>query len=199
MHPLFRQATFLKGVAQIPQLPLDEGAEVAFAGRSNAGKSSAVNVLTGINTLARTSKTPGRTQQINFFQIGDGRRLVDLPGYGFAKVSAKAQAQWLDTIEAYLSTRRCLAGVILLMDSRRPFTPLDLQFAAWATGNGVRLHALLTKSDKLSRSAAARALAEARRQTTEHGLGCSVQLFSATKRSGTEEAQQCLSAWLGLE
>ena len=145
----YSSLTFLTGAASVRHLPPDRGREAAFAGRSNAGKSSALNAVAGRRALARTSKTPGRTQQINFFQIDDDRRLADLPGYGFAKAPADAQRRWSKLVEAYLRQRSCLVGLVLLMDCRRPLTELDRQMVLWSLDCGVALHVVLTKSDSL--------------------------------------------------
>jgi len=152
MHGAYRQAQFLKGVARLSALPADAGVEVAFAGRSNAGKSSVINALTGRTALARISKTPGRTQQINFFVLDDEEhRLVDLPGYGYANVPLAVKRQWAGLVEGYLSARRSLEGVVLLMDARRPFTDADSRLMEWCVHAGLATHVLLNKSDKLSR------------------------------------------------
>ncbi|MDX1513581.1 MAG: ribosome biogenesis GTP-binding protein YihA/YsxC [Gammaproteobacteria bacterium] len=193
----FRGSTFLRAVARPSQLPPDRGAEVAFAGRSNAGKSTAINAITGRNALARTSKTPGRTQQIVFFQIDEGRRLADLPGYGFARVPERVRRGWAELMERYLAGRRSLKGVVLLTDARRPFTPLDRQLVAWCAAAGVPVHALLTKSDKLNRGAAMKALDQAMRQAPELHPQMGVQLFSGLRGVGVDAAGRQLRAWLG--
>jgi GTP-binding protein len=197
MHGAYRQARFLKGVARLSALPADAGAEVAFAGRSNAGKSSVINALTGRASLARISKTPGRTQMLNFFVLDDDRRLVDLPGYGYANVPAAVKRRWAALVEGYLSTRRSLAGVVLLMDARRPFTDADLQLLDWCRHSGVATHVLLNKADKLSRGAGARVLADARKRLAALADDHDVQLFSATRKTGIEELGARLDAWLG--
>ena len=195
-NPLSR-AEFLCGAAHPSQLPRDVGREVAFAGRSNAGKSSAINALAHRRSLARVSKTPGRTRQINFFELGDGRRLVDLPGYGYAKVSHREKDQWARLVEAYLARRRCLAGLVLLMDTRRPFTELDLQLLEWVRDAGVEAHLVLTKCDKLGRGAASSALALARERAADYPRA-TVQLFSATRRTGLGELEATVARWLGF-
>ena len=198
MHGAYRQASFLKGVARLSALPADTGAEVAFAGRSNAGKSSVVNALTGRAALARISKTPGRTQQINFFVLDDdAHRLVDLPGYGYANVPLAVKRRWAGLVEGYLGGRRSLRGVVLLMDVRRPFTDLDVQLLDWCVHARLATHVLLNKADKLSRGAGARVLAEARKRLARLGEEHRVQLFSATRKSGIEELGARLDAWLG--
>ncbi len=198
MHGAYRQASFLKGVARLSALPADVGAEVAFAGRSNSGKSSVVNALTGRAALARISKTPGRTQQLNFFVLDDDQhRLVDLPGYGYAKVPIAVKRRWAVLVEGYLRSRRSLMGVVLLMDARRPFTDADSQLVDWCARAGLATHVLLNKADKLSRGAAARTLADARKHLAPLGEESVVQLFSATRRTGIDELGARLDAWLG--
>lgn len=188
----------MKGVARLSALPVDSGLEVAFAGRSNAGKSSVINALTGRAALARISKTPGRTQQINFFVLDDQQhRLVDLPGYGYAKVPLAVKRQWASLVEGYLNSRRSLEGVVLLMDARRPFTDADSRLFEWCVHAGLATHVLLNKSDKLSRGAGARVLAEAAKRLAPLGDQHRVQLFSATRRTGIDELGARLDAWLG--
>jgi len=193
------KAEFLIAVARVAQLPPDRGREVAFAGRSNAGKSTAINVITRRNGLARTSKTPGRTQQIIFFRLGEDKRLVDLPGYGYARAPEQVRRSWANLVESYLVGRRSLKGVVLLTDARRPFTELDLKLVQWCAAAAVPVHALLTKSDKLKRSQAANALSEANRQVASFGAELSLQLFSGLKREGVEEAVDRVCGWLGAE
>ncbi len=194
---LLREAAFLRAVARAAQLPADKGAEVAFAGRSNAGKSTAINVITSRNGLARTSKTPGRTQQIVFFRLDDDRRLVDLPGYGYARVPDEVRRSWAKLVETYLTGRRSLKGVILLTDARRPLMQLDLQLVQWCAAAVVPVHALLTKSDKLKRAQAAQALLQAERRAAGIGASLSLQLFSGLKRDGVEAAVDRVCGWLG--
>ena len=189
-------AAFVKGVSRLSQLPVDEGLEVAFAGRSNAGKSSAINKLVGSRGLARTSKTPGRTREINFFTVGDDQHLVDLPGYGYAKVSKSMQARWGELLEGYLESRRALVGVVVIMDIRRPFTDLDCQLVSWCVAAGLPVHALLTKSDKLSRSAGIRALKLAEKQASAMGGDISLQRFSALDSTGLQDARKKVESWL---
>lgn len=196
-HP-FREATFMLSVARLSQCPPDEGREVAFAGRSNAGKSSALNALCSRTKLARTSNTPGRTQQLNFFAVDAGHRLVDLPGYGFAKVAKELRAEWGTLVENYLERRLSLAGVILLMDSRHPLKPQDRMLIDWVSTMKRPLCVLLTKADKLSRSEAARTLAAVRREL-DGTPDTRVQLFSAVSGQGVAEARAVLCDWLGLE
>jgi len=191
-----RQAAFLLAVAKPSQLPPDRGAEIAFAGRSNAGKSTAINVITGQNRLARTSKTPGRTQQIVFFTLDETRRLADLPGYGFARVPESVRQSWSRLVEHYLNDRKCLRGVILLMDARRPFTPLDRTLVDWCAASAIPMLALLTKSDKLRRGEAVKALAEASQAAKAMHARMNLQLFSGLKRTGVDTACEQICAWL---
>jgi len=191
-NPLSR-AAFLLGAHSLDQCPPDNGVEIAFVGRSNAGKSSVINALTGRRALARISKTPGRTQQINFFALDGDRRLVDLPGYGFARVPPALKKHWFETINAYLQNRRSLAGLILILDVRRDPGQEDRQILDWCAASGLPVHILLNKADKLSYGAGRRRLA-----ALQSGLpsGCSIQLFSARTRAGTEEAAARIRAWL---
>lgn len=192
--PDYATATFMLSVARLPQCPADHGAEVAFAGRSNAGKSSAINTLCARNKLARTSNTPGRTQQINFFDLGAGRRLVDLPGYGFAKVPKELRKEWGALVEKYLEGRRSLVGVILLMDARHPLKPQDCTLIEWVSGLGIALHILLTKSDKLTRGPAQAALLQVRKAIAALP-NASAQLFSSVAKTGVDEARAVLDGW----
>ncbi|KTT43186.1 GTP-binding protein [Pseudomonas oryzihabitans] len=195
---LCQQASFLISAAKVEQCPSDSGREVAFAGRSNAGKSSALNTLTHAS-LARTSKTPGRTQLLNFFSLDEERRLVDLPGYGYAKVPIPLKQHWQEHLEAYLSSRHSLSGVVLLMDIRHPLTEFDRLMLDWAQASPMPLHILLTKADKLAFGAQKNALLKVRRDVRQGwGDTASIQLFSAPKRQGVEDAQRVLAAWLGL-
>lgn len=196
---LCQQASFLISAAKVDQCPLDSGLEVAFAGRSNAGKSSALNTLTHAN-LARTSKTPGRTQLLNFFSLDDERRLVDLPGYGYAKVPIPLKQHWQEHLEAYLSSRNSLSGVVLMMDIRHPLTEFDRLMLDWAQASSMPLHILLTKADKLAFGAQKNALLKVQRDIRQGwGDTASIQLFSAPKRQGVEDAQRVLARWLGLD
>ena len=195
---LCQQARFMISAARVEQCPDDQGREVAFAGRSNAGKSSALNTLTHAN-LARTSKTPGRTQLLNFFTLDDERRLVDLPGYGYAKVPIPLKLHWQKHLEAYLGSRQSLVGVVLLMDIRHPLTDFDCMMLDWAKASCLPIHVLLTKADKLAFGAAKNALLKVRQEVLKGwGEVASLQLFSAPKRQGVEEAQLVLASWLGL-
>ncbi|MBD7976717.1 MULTISPECIES: ribosome biogenesis GTP-binding protein YihA/YsxC [Pseudomonas] len=195
---LCQQAAFLISAAKVDQCPPDEGLEVAFAGRSNAGKSSALNTLTHAS-LARTSKTPGRTQLLNFFALDGQRRLVDLPGYGYAKVPIPLKLHWQKHLEAYLGSRNSLAGLILLMDIRHPLTEFDRLMLDWSQASGMPLHILLTKADKLAFGAAKNALLKVQKDVRDGwGEEVSVQLFSAPKRQGIDEALAVLANWLEL-
>jgi GTP-binding protein len=189
----FRAARFLTSASKLAQCPPDEGWEVAFAGRSNAGKSSAINSLTGNSKLARTSKTPGRTQLLNFFRLSDEQRLVDLPGYGFAKVPEKVKREWTRQIEQYLQHRRSLRGLVLLMDARHPLQDFDRMMLEWAVAADMPVHILLTKADKLKKGPAKSTLLKVRGALAGHADLVSVQLFSALKHSGLEELRQVLS------
>ena len=195
---VFQHTTFYTTVNQLRQLPPPDGVEIAFAGRSNAGKSSAINSLTNRARLAFVSKTPGRTQHINFFQLGSGRFLVDLPGYGYAKVPAEIRQHWEHLLSTYLQTRESLHGMVLIMDVRHPLTPLDRQMLDWFASTGKPVHVLLTKSDKLSRREAAKILKDVLLFLRETYPQCSVQLFSSMTREGVEEAIALLGTWFGL-
>ena len=194
--PNYRQAEFLTSASKVSQCPPDVGWEVAFAGRSNAGKSSAINSLTDNKKLARTSRTPGRTQLINFFQLTDNQRLVDLPGYGYAKVPLAIKREWNKQLENYLRQRESLRGLILLMDSRHPMQPFDEQMLDWAQNAQMPVHILLTKADKLKKGPAKSTLLKLRNQLTEQNNLVSIQLFSALKHSGHDELTEVLNAWL---
>lgn len=194
--PSYGEASYLTSAGRPAQFVDDEGREVAFAGRSNAGKSSAINRVTGRKGLARTSKTPGRTQLVNFFSLGPDRRLVDLPGYGFAKVPEAMRLGWRHLMEAYFSGRTSLTGLVVVVDCRRALGDGDRQMLEWARHAGCPVHVLLTKADKLSRGKAAEAL---RRAKAELGRGASVQLFSALKGTGVEQARAALDGMLGLD
>lgn len=180
---------------RLDQLPADQGIEVAFAGRSNAGKSSALNVISDIKSLARTSKTPGRTQMINLFELDEQRRLVDLPGYGYAKVPDKIKRHWQQTLNRYLEQRQCLHGLILLMDIRHPFKEFDLLMLDWCQQAEMPVHILLTKADKLKHGAASNALQKARKILKTEYPNNTIQLFSALKRQGVDEARAVLDGW----
>jgi GTP-binding protein len=194
----YHAARFLKSAPAPAQAPPDQGAEVAFAGRSNAGKSSALNAITGQRSLARTSKTPGRTQLLNFFDVGEHRRLVDLPGYGYAQVPMAVKQRWQAELARYLQERRCLRGLVLLMDVRHPLTEYDCQLLDWCNQAQLPVHVLLTKADKLKRGPASAALHRVRRALGELHPGSTVQLFSALKHEGLEEVRSQLDRWLEL-
>jgi GTP-binding protein len=193
----YNQAQFVTSAATLSACPDDSLAEVAFAGRSNAGKSSAINTITGQNRLARISKTPGRTQLINFFALDEGRHLVDLPGYGFAKVPLKVKDKWQKELERYLRQRDALVGLILLSDIRHPLKEFDRMMIDWAVQSNLPLHLLLTKSDKLKRGAAQNVLLEVRRELSPLSY-VSVQLFSSLKNVGVDEARATLDEWLAV-
>lgn len=195
----FRQAQYLVSAQTFNQCPPEEGAEVAFAGRSNAGKSSAINRLTDNGKLARTSKTPGRTQLLNFFSIGEPTfRLVDLPGYGYAKVPLAKKNEWQKHLSEYLHKRKSLMGLVLLMDIRHPLQSFDTMMLQWAADMEMPVHILLTKSDKLKRGAAKKSLLEVFQYLTVENLTdlVSVQLFSSHNGDGTGELEKVLSDWL---
>jgi GTP-binding protein len=197
MNPYYHRAHFIKSAARLSQAPADTGIEVAFAGRSNAGKSSALNCLCQQKALARTSKTPGRTQLLNFFALDEHRRLVDLPGYGYAKVAEQVKRQWQGALADYLHHRQCLRGLILLMDIRHPLMDFDLQMLDWNIHYGLPTHILLTKADKLKRGAAGNTLLQVRAAFQERPE-ISVQLFSALKQQGIDEAHAVLDCWFDL-
>lgn len=194
----FKFVAFLTSANELHQLPPDQGAEVAFAGRSNAGKSSALNVITEQRNLARTSKTPGRTQLINFFELDETRRLVDLPGYGYAKVPEKIKNHWQRVLSDYLATRHCLRGLVLLMDIRHPLKEFDRQMLDWSHHSDMPVHVLLTKADKLKRGPASNTLQKVRKELKADYPLATVQLFSALDRQGVEQARDQLATWLGL-
>nr|WP_283106511.1 ribosome biogenesis GTP-binding protein YihA/YsxC [Shewanella submarina] len=176
-------------------LPGDTGVEIAFAGRSNAGKSSALNALTEQKNLARTSKTPGRTQLINVFALDEHRRLVDLPGYGFAQVPMAMKIKWQNALGEYLQERRCLSGVVVLMDIRHPLKDLDMQMIEWAVASEIPVLALLTKSDKLAQSAKMKTVNEVRKALAEFGDWVQVEPFSSLKGTGKPKVLSILNAW----
>ncbi|MFC4160439.1 ribosome biogenesis GTP-binding protein YihA/YsxC [Chitinimonas lacunae] len=190
---LFSQIEFFTTANDLKSLPRD-GWEVAFAGRSNAGKSSAINTLANRTRLAYVSKTPGRTQHINYFNLGNDRFLVDLPGYGYAQVPEDVRAHWEKLLARYLQTRDSLIGLVLIMDSRHPLKPLDVQMLDWFAPTGRPVHVLLTKSDKLTKQEASKTLAEVRRGL-EPWPHCTVQLFSSLKKQGVADVETTLRGW----
>ena len=192
----FRKAAFLQSASAIENAPNDFGSEVAFAGRSNSGKSSAINTLTHQGKLARTSRTPGRTQLINFFSLSDHQRLVDLPGYGFAKVPLAVKKKWNQQLERYLQYRESLRGLVMLMDIRHPLTEPDRQMLGWAVTASMPVHILLTKADKLKRGPAQSTLLSVREELSTQSDLISVQLFSSLKRQGVDTLGRQLNHWL---
>ncbi|HEB97587.1 MAG TPA: YihA family ribosome biogenesis GTP-binding protein [Sedimenticola thiotaurini] len=198
MNPFYHRARFLVSAARLDQCPPDSGIEVAFAGRSNSGKSSAINALCQQKALARTSRTPGRTQLINFFQLDPERRLVDLPGYGYARVAESVKREWQGALADYLERRQALRGVVLMMDVRHPLKPFDRQMLEWSRHIDLPVHILLTKADKLGRGAAASALQQVRSGIAGMGPAVSVQLFSALRRQGIDQAHELLDRWFGV-
>jgi GTP-binding protein len=195
----FRNATFLTSAHEPRQLPADSGAEIAFAGRSNAGKSSALNAICDQTGLARTSKTPGRTQLLNVFVLDEARRLIDLPGYGYAKVPEKMREHWRHAIDTYLRERESLRGVVLIIDSRHPLKEFDQQMLGFCRDVNLACHILLTKSDKLGRSEAASTLAAVRKECVAQGWPATAQSFSAMAKTGLDEARASLFAMLNAD
>ncbi|TIC86095.1 ribosome biogenesis GTP-binding protein YihA/YsxC [Crenobacter intestini] len=193
--PIFQNASFYTTVNHLKDLP-PTLAEVAFVGRSNAGKSSAINTLTNRTRLAYVSKTPGRTQHINFFDLGNERYLVDLPGYGYAQVPEPVRAHWVELLGRYLATRQSLVGLMLIMDSRHPLKELDWRMLEFFLGTGRPVHILLSKADKLSRQEQAKTLKEVRAELSAYPQ-VSVQLFSSLKKSGCEEVERVVEGWFG--
>lgn len=191
-------ASFHITVASVRDLPADSLAEVAFAGRSNAGKSSAINALCNHKRLAFVSKMPGRTQHLNFFRVDEGRFLVDLPGYGFARAPKDQKHVWQALIGGYLADRAQLKGLVLIMDCRHPLTELDRSLLDWFQPSGKPVLVLLSKSDKLSRGPAQQTLRQVRDELARLGLDATVQLFSSLKRQGVDEAEGVLRGWLGV-
>ena len=198
-NPL-EKARYLGSAHTPAQLPADGGLEVAFAGRSNAGKSSALNALTRQNALARVSKTPGRTQQLVFFEVQPQRYLVDLPGYGYAKVPMEMKAHWQGFIDRYFRQREALRGLVVVMDIRHPLKDYDRQMFEYAVARGLPAHALLTKADKLGRGQQAQALQAVRKelQATFGDAGIGVQTFSSESKQGVDEARAVVAGWLEL-
>lgn len=198
--PLFQNAIFHTTVANLRDLPADALSEVAFAGRSNAGKSSAINTLAGRVRLAFVSKTPGRTQHLNYFTLAAGKYFVDLPGYGYAKAPEAIRSQWEGLIGPYLSKREPLVGLVVIMDCRRPLTDLDRRLIDWFRPTGRPIHIMLSKSDKLSRQEQSRVLRAVKGEMALWGDGdYTVQLFSSLKKTGIDEAETILANWLKIE
>jgi GTP-binding protein len=196
---LFRGARFHISAHNLVDLPSPQEAEIAFAGRSNAGKSSAINTLTDHNRLAFVSKTPGRTQMINFFSLPCGAHLVDLPGYGYAKVQRDLRMHWEELLSTYLQTRSSLFAMVLIMDARHPLTPLDEQMLHWFAPTGKPVHVLLTKSDKLTRQEGIKTLRVVQEALRHYAGNYTAQLFSSLKKQGIEEAEAVVAGWLGLK
>jgi GTP-binding protein len=195
-HNPLSHAAYLRSVHNPEQLPPDDGREVAISGRSNAGKSSAINAIVAQHKLARTSKTPGRTQQLVYFDVAPARFLVDLPGYGYAKVPEALRTHWQGLIDGYFRSRQSLVGLVVVMDIRHPLKDFDRQMLAYAAARGLPAHALLTKADKLPRGQQAKALQAVRNEMRGGRVG--VQLFSSTTRQGVDEARAVLLDWLQL-
>jgi len=193
------KATFTLSAPDIRKLPEDSGIEVAFAGRSNAGKSSALNTLTNQKGLARTSKTPGRTQLINVFEIGDNKRLIDLPGYGFAKVPLEMKNKWQKALGEYLEKRESLKGLVVLMDIRHPLKDLDRDLIEWAVDSELPVLALLTKADKLSQGKCSTEVLKVKKDLSSLNGNIKVQAFSSLKRTGAEQADAIICDWFSEE
>jgi len=194
----YRRASFLISASQEKQFPEFEGMEVAFAGRSNAGKSSALNTLCDQKSLARTSKTPGRTQLINFFGLDEERSLVDLPGYGYAKVPEKMRLEWQKLMESYLGKRQQLRGLVVIMDIRHPLKEYDVKMLEWCEYMQTPVHILLTKADKVKRGVASNQVLKVRKELQQAGFDVTVQMFSALKKTGLKELQSVLNGWFEL-
>jgi len=197
--PIFQNAVFHTTVASLRDLPVDALREVAFAGRSNAGKSSAINTLANHSRLAYVSKMPGRTQHLNYFRLTEGKYFVDLPGYGFAKAPEEIRSQWEGLLAPYLQHRAPLMGLVLIMDIRHPLTDLDLQMIGWFAQTGKPVHILLSKADKLSSQEQKSTLREVESAIARFGDFYTVQLFSSTKKTGVAEAETVLANWLDME
>lgn len=193
----YRQAHFLISAGKAKQFPTG-GSEVAFSGRSNAGKSSAINTLCDNKGLARTSKTPGRTRLVNFFQLDEQRRLVDLPGYGFAKVPVAMKNEWEKLMTQYLSEQQALKGLVIIMDIRHPLNDYDWQMLEWCDHFQLPAHVLLTKADKIKRGAQQNSKLKTQKLLQDAGINASVQIFSALKKTGLDELVAKLDDWLGL-
>jgi GTP-binding protein len=192
MNPIYHQAKFINSSPHLKDTPADHGKEIAFAGRSNAGKSSAINTLTRQNGLARISKTPGRTQMLNFFEINPDKRFVDLPGYGYAKVPVAVKLKWHELMENYLTKRKSLCGVVLVMDVRHPLTEFDWQMVEWCQHTQLPLHIILTKADKLTFGAGKNTLLKVQKDLQDANCPLTLQLFSALKKTGVDEVHHAL-------
>ena len=199
MNPIYTQAKFINSSPHLKNTPADQGLEVAFAGRSNAGKSSAINALTRQNSLARTSKTPGRTQMLNFFEINATTRFVDLPGYGYARVPLEVKKEWHKLMEAYLRHRKSLCAIVLVMDIRHPLTDYDKQMIEWCEHVQLPIHILLTKSDKLAFGAAKGTLLQIQKTLGQVSVPLTVQLFSALKKTGIGDVHFALDRFFSAE
>lgn len=184
--------------AQLAQLPGDGAPEAAFVGRSNAGKSSALNAICQQNALARVSKTPGRTQLVNLFDLPAGPRIVDLPGYGFAQVPIAVRNAWGALVGGYIEQRECLRGLVVVMDIRHPMSELDIQMLEWCRNRGLLAHVLLTKADKLSFGAGKNTLLNVRAELKDFDPNMTAQTFSSLKKSGVDEAREIVAGWLSL-
>jgi GTP-binding protein len=195
---LFRHAEFEISVAKPDGLPFSATPEIAFAGRSNAGKSSAINTLAGHTRLAYVSKTPGRTQLINVFRLKKGAAMIDLPGYGYADVPVAVRRQWQGLLEHYLTKRPNLVGLVLIMDARRPFTDLDRKMVDWFAPSGRPIHCLLTKADKLTHQEQIKTLREAKATAEGFGDQITLQLFSSLKKTGIQEVEKIVGSWLDV-
>lgn len=196
---IFNQAKLFRTVAEFDQLPADSQGEVAFAGRSNAGKSSAINTIANRRRLAFVARQPGKTRLIQLFEAATGKHLVDLPGYGYARVGEETRRKWTRLVDRYLRERQPLKGLILIMDVRHPLTPLDQQLIGWFAPRQLPMHILLTKADKLTRSAAATALRQFKARMNELGVTFSAQLFSSHSTAGVDEARQVVARWLDIQ
>jgi len=198
MNPIYHQAKFINSAPRLQDAPPDQGMEIAFAGRSNAGKSSAINTLVQQNALARVSKTPGRTQLLNFFEIDEQRKLVDLPGYGYAKVPEAVKRDWQKMMENYLKNRQALCGIVLVMDIRHPLTEFDWQMIEWCEHTKLPLHILLTKADKLKYGAAKNTLLKVQKELSRVEIVVTLQLFSALNKTGIDDVHHILDEWFGF-
>lgn len=195
----YHNIQFIKSAVKLEQLPEDEGAEVAFIGRSNAGKSSALNSITEIKGLARVSKTPGRTQAINLFRLDAAKRLVDLPGYGYAKAPLTVQQRWAESVNVYLASRQCLRGLVVVMDIRHPLKEQDQALLNWTKQCHLAVHILLTKADKLKTQAQNQSLAQVTRWLQTNQVDATIQLFSAMDDLGVVQARKALDQWFAVE